>query len=341
MIESRMFMGAINTDKVSENLRSKAIDLAAKKILITRFSNSEQEKDIHEPLNCDGHGRIHHFRRQSSSGWPENPLPMDPAAHKLETARENLLKVQVFQSSACNWRCWYCYVSADLLSANPNKASWLSVSEMVDLYQKSEGAPKVIDLSGGQPDLTPEWIPWMMRELRHRNLDKSVYLWSDDNLSNDYLLRFLSNDDLELMRSYRNYGKVCCFKGFDQESFVFNTGAAPSLFDRQFELFKKYLTLGIDLYAYITFTSPKEQNIKYAMGIFVERLQSVHPNLPLRTIPLEIKNFTPMQRRLKASHENAIRIQHTAVRFWNEELQKRFSSTERQLPIFEVSLTRD
>ena len=334
-------MRAINTDQVSENLRHKAIDLASKKILITRFSGSEQEKDIHEPLNCDDHGRIRHFRRQTSSGWPENPLPIDPAAHKLGILREDLLKAQVFQNSACNWRCWYCYVPFSLLSANPKKATWLGVSEMVDLYLRSDDPPKVIDLSGGQPDLTPEWIPWMMRELRHRNLEKTVYLWSDDNLSNDYLFRFLSKDDLELMRSYQNFGKVCCFKGFDNESFAFNTGAAINLFDRQFELFKRKLALGLDLYAYTTFTSPNEQNIGQKMKVFVDRLQSLHPNLPLRSIPLEIKHFTPMQRRLQAPHENAIRIQRAAIQFWNQEIQKRFSPTERQLPIFEVSLTRN
>jgi uncharacterized Fe-S cluster-containing radical SAM superfamily protein len=334
-------MNVINTDQVSENLRHKAIDLISKKILITRFSGSEQEKDIHEPLNCEGHGRIRHFRRQTNSGWPENPLPIDPAAHKLGIPKGDLLKAQVFQNSACNWRCWYCYVPFSLLSANPKKATWLSASEMVELYSKSNDQPKVIDLSGGQPDLTPEWIPWMMHELRQRNLEKSVYLWSDDNLSNDYLLRFLTNDDFELMRSYRNYGKVCCFKGFDNESFAFNTAAAPDLFDRQFELFSKHLTLGLDLYAYTTFTSTNEQNIGHKMKVFVDRLQSLHPNLPLRTIPLEIKSFTPMQNRLQPPHENAIRIQQTAIQCWNQEIQERFSPAERQLPIFEISLTRN
>ena len=102
--------------------------------------------------------------------------------------------------------------------------------KLIDLYIQISDAPKVIDLSGGQPDLTPEWIVWMMRELEKRNLSDKVYLWSDDNLSNDYLLRYLSKDDLEYMRHYRMYGKVCCFKGFDEQSFGFNTQAAPALF---------------------------------------------------------------------------------------------------------------
>ena len=50
----------------------------------------------------------------------------------------------------------------------------------------------VLDLTGGQPDLVPEWILWMMCELRARGLERKVYVWSDDNLSNDYFWRFLS-----------------------------------------------------------------------------------------------------------------------------------------------------
>jgi len=55
----------------------------------------------------------------------------------------------------------------------------------------------MIDLSGGQPDLTPEWIPWMMEELNNRGLTDKVYLWSDDNLSNDYFWKYLSDAEID------------------------------------------------------------------------------------------------------------------------------------------------
>ena len=59
----------------------------------------------------------------------------------------------------------------------------------------------------------------MMSELKTRHLESEVYLWSDDNLSNDYFWRFLSEEERELVSTYRHYGKVCCFKGFNAESF--------------------------------------------------------------------------------------------------------------------------
>jgi hypothetical protein len=165
-----------------------------------------------------------------------------------------------------------------------------------------------------------------------------VYLWSDDNLSNDYFFRHLSGADIELIQNYRNYGKVCCFKGFDHESFSFNTSAEPQFFDQQFELFRRYLQLGIDLYAYTTFTAPSAKNLPKSMIQFVDRLQKLHPNLPLRTVPLEIKAFGPVHSRVKADHQKAMAVQQDAIKCWNEEIERRFSSDVRKRAIYDVQL---
>jgi len=62
----------------------------------------------------------------------------------------------------------------------------MSVGELIDLWSAEGDRANLLDLSGGQPEIVPEWILWTMRELLARNLDKGVYLWSDDNLSTDY-----------------------------------------------------------------------------------------------------------------------------------------------------------
>lgn len=332
-------MKPINTEQFSATLRGKAIDVTAEKLLLTNFKGSQQEEDFSEPANCDGFGRIRHFRRASSDGWPSNPLPIDPAAHALGIPRPEILKAQVFQNAVCNWRCWYCFVPFNLLSGNSDHSSWMSAADILDLYQKEEQPPRMIDLTGGQPDLTPEWIPWMMRELQRRGLSETVYLWSDDNLSNDYFWKFLSPDDISLVRSFKNYGKVCCFKGFNRESFSFNTNADPELYDGQFELFRRYHELGLDLYAYSTFTTPNGDDPSADMAEFVDRLQGISLNLPLRVIPLEIRMFTPMKdRKLTDNHDRAVEFQWNAIRCWNLELEKRFSSALRSLSVYEVPL---
>ena len=334
-------MSQINTEDVSVSLRLRSIKLDEQKLLITNYAGTQQEKDLALPANCNGYGRIRHFYRETTEGWPSNPLPIDPAARALGVQPTDLLKAQVFQNASCNWRCWYCYVPFNLLSANQKHSGWLSCADIVDLYLAETERPVVIDLSGGQPDLVPEWIPWMMRELSGRGLADQVYLWSDDNLSNDYFWKYLTAEDRQFVSSYRNYGKVCCFKGFDQQSFAFNTKAPPDLFDRQIELFQRNVDLGIDVYGYATFTSPEKPKPD-SISRFVDALQRIHSELPLRVIPLEIRQFAPFDdRRLDETHRDAMRChQNTAINFWQEELSQRFSREQREQEIAEVGLCR-
>ncbi len=178
----------IDTLKMSRLWREAAIDIEDRKILVTDFSGTGQEEDLTEPPNCSGLGRIRHFRRQTSKGWPSNPLPIDPACKALGIAPVDELRAQVFQNSVCTWRCWYCYVPFSLLSANSRHTTWSTASDLLDLYLDQPKCPEVIVLSGGDPGLTPEWTPWMLREVQSRGLEGRVFIWSDDNLSTDFFL---------------------------------------------------------------------------------------------------------------------------------------------------------
>jgi len=330
----------IDTDQWSNHWRRAGIDVRTERILVTNFVGTEQELDFREPTNCGGLGRIRHFNRVTSQGWPSNPLPIDPACKALGLPHCDTLRAQVFQNAVCNWRCWYCFVPFNLLSANHRHSRWVTARELVNLYLDQPERPAVIDLTGGQPDLTPEWVPWMIREIQARGLQHQVYLWSDDNLSTDYFWRHLGIDDIELLRSAGNYGRVACFKGFDEESFAFNTLADRALFGRQFRLFRRFLDIGLDLYAYVTLTSPNPVGISDRVRRFVDRLQTVHEKLPLRTVPLEIQMFTPMHGRIKAEHRQAFRVQRMAVEAWRAEIERRFSAQERGRPITEVAMAR-
>ncbi len=328
----------IDTEALSARYREASVDLYSKRLRITNFHNTQQENDLTEPPNCKGFGRIRHFRRSSNNDWPCNPLPIDPACRALGLQATNMIRAQVFQSAACNWRCWYCFVPFELLSANRKYSEWMSPSQLIDLYLDQPDPPSMIDLTGGQPDLVPEWVPWMMAELKERGLERQVYLWSDDNLSNDYFWQFLSDADLELVATYPKYGRVCCFKGFNSESFAFNTCAEPDLFDRQFQLIKRLLELGIDIYAYATFTIPAASEIVADMARFVDRLQAIDHDLPLRTVPLEIQAFTPVKGRLNDGTQAALRNQYLAIEAWKTELENRYSCIERSQSITDISL---
>lgn len=328
----------VDTEGLAQKYRAATLDPQGERILLTNFRGSQQEQDLTDPPNCQGFGRVRHFRRNSSKGWPTNPLPIDPAHSRLGLPRTDELRAQVFQNSACNWRCWYCFVPYNLLSADSARSAWISAPELVDMYLKEGSRPAVIDLSGGQPELTPEWVPWMIDAIEERGLGGSVYLWSDDNLSCDYFWRYLSTAQQERVATYPYYGRVACFKGFDEESFEFNTRADRGWFGKQFELMSRLVGSGMDVYAYVTFTTPMAHSIGDSMRTFVDRLQDIDENLPLRTIPLEVQEFSPVTSRLTDVRRAAFVHQWAAVEAWQEELGKRFNSQARSLAIDAVEL---
>jgi uncharacterized Fe-S cluster-containing radical SAM superfamily protein len=331
-------MTMIDTDAYSAHLRAKAIDSTRQALLITDLRGSGQEDDLSEPVNCGGYGRIRHFRQAASAGWPPNPLPAVPASAALGIAAGEEIRAQVFQNSVCNWRCWYCYVPFSLLSGNQRRSAWFTATELVEAYLAGPDPPAVLDLSGGQPDLVPEWVPWTLQALADRGADR-VYVWLDDNLSNDYFWWYLTDAQRELAATHPRYGRVCCFKGFDAESFAFNTRAAPELFARQFDLFARLLATGMDLYAYATFTGPAAGRIGEKMARFADRLQQVAPNLPLRTVPLEIDLWGPVKPRITPARQHALSVQAEAISAWNTELEARFPAAARQVPITKIRLT--
>lgn len=326
-------------NRVSVRLRKLAVDEVKRTVRIAFFPGTEQSADLSRPPNCRGFGRLHSFSRSQGNGWPLDSLPIDPARHALGLEHGDEVLVQIFQIAVCNFRCWYCYVDRATISGSEQHSEMLSARELVDYYLAETGRAKVIDLTGGQPDLVPEWTLWLSDEIRKRGLENEVYIWTDDNLSTDFLWRYLDPRDIQRIASSKNYGRVGCFKGFDENSFSFNTGASPDMFDAQFGLMRKMVDSGFDVYGYVTLTSDRENNIASQMSTFVDRLQSeVHPLFPLRTVPQRILEFSPTKSRATVAHQRAMRVQDQAVFFWEKELEKRFSNDVRSRRIYEHSL---
>jgi uncharacterized Fe-S cluster-containing radical SAM superfamily protein len=328
----------IDTEKFSAILRKRAIIKDQRKILIARLAGSEQEKDLTSPTNCGGYGRIRHFRLQQHQDWSNNPLPILPAAKALGYKPDTALRAQVFQNAACNWRCWYCFVDFDHLSANIRFADYFTADELINRYTEVEDRPKVIDLSGGQPDLVPEWVLWTMQALKKRGLDGKVYLWTDENLSNKYFWKYLTSKQRKYIAQFPKYSRVACFKGYNEESFTFNTFAAPELFNQQFDIYRDLLREGIDMYAYVTFTAMPHNGLQSTIEQFVDKLQKIHRDLPLRTVPLKIHTFTVTKGRIKQDQRIALAYQHEVHNAWLEQLQKRFTKIELNVPICDIPM---
>ena len=332
----------IDTASRAAGLRARLVRPASRELLISRLDGSDQESDLSVPPNCAGLGRVRHFTRSTPPGWPDNPLPIEPAARALGQTAGDMVRAQVFQNAACAWRCWYCFVPYNLLNADPNRGEWATADRLIDLWSSETDRPAVIDLSGGSPDLSPEWVIWMMEALEARGQTHETFLWSDDNLSTDYVFSVLGDRDRVKLRDYPNYARVCCFKGFDPSSFAFNTGAAPSAWEQQFELFAAYLELGLDLYGYVTLTGPDIDAVGIGVPNLMDRLARIDERLPLRVIPLEIRPFAPTvereARRRDAPHAVSKAVQDAAIQVWRSELERRFTTQERETSIVEIGL---
>lgn len=312
---------AIRTDHMVSVMRRRIVDTDRRHVLVSRMEGSKQEHDLTLPPNANGIGRRRHFRRRSGPGWPDNPLPIVPASRWLGIEPPEVMQAQVFQLAGCAWRCWYCFVPFDLLSADTSKSVWMDASALVDLYLDQPDRPLILDLSGGSPDLAPEWIAWTMDAIEERGSKSEVYLWSDDNLSTDLLLRKNSRTLLERIQAYgRGYGKACCVKGFDAESFAFNTAADGSGFDEQLLILRGYSETGLDLHIYVTLTAPPRAGDREAMTRFIERLFNIRDDLPGRAVPLLVSEFATMTARMNPMRAEALEHQWRLLDMWRESL---------------------
>lgn len=248
-------------------------------------------------------------------------------------------RAQVFQNAACNWRCWYCYVDFSLLMASRKYSEFKTADELIELFLAETNRPRLIDLSGGQPDIIPEWPVRMMEGLQRRNLQDEYFLWMDDNLSVYYAWEFLTKTDFDRMKAYRSFGRVGCFKGFSGESFQENTRARPEILSRQIDILSRWVKLGVDTYGYITLTTSSLNGMRTSLREFMNSIQDrVSNSFLLRTIPLEIFKFTPTATRMKEEQERALENQYAVLSAWMDELDDRFSNEERKTPIYEVPM---
>ncbi len=103
---------------------------------------------------------------------------------------------------------------------------------------------------------------------------------------------------------------------------------------------RRLVSAGFDVYGYAIFTTDNDKDISAKMSDFVDQLQEkVHANFPLRTVPLQIFEFTPTRQRMNSVHHRALEIQYVAKQAWEEELARRFSQGDMKKLIWEHKLS--
>lgn len=306
--------------------------------LLSQIGLSKEEQ-LRLNVNCNGYGRIRTFKRKKEIDWIDNPLPQEPFAKALSIDANEEIDVQVFEIAKCNLNCWWCFLPDECRTCDPKYTKLFTIEELVDLYLRDAPETRVIDLTGGNPEIVPEWILGFMKEFEKRNLQNKIYLWSDDVLTTNIMFDKLSKAQIDYMSSYRMYGKVACLKGFDEESFRFNACVSPDVFKNQLYIAKKYIKSGFDIFFYITLTCSNLDNILQRISNFFDELQKISYYLPLRIVPIKIKVFDNNANRiLVGERKDSLDNQYVVLNVWQEELEKRFSKNELSQNIADIKL---
>ena len=114
---------------------------------------------------------------------------------------------------------------------------------------------------------------------------------------------------VDVLAGAGNYGKACCLKGFDGESFSYNTNAGPDGFERQLNVLAAYASSGIDIHVYLPLVGPPTRPARTQVDEMLERLAAIRPDLPSRVVPLYISEFGTNAGRIDAGRRRALERQ--------------------------------
>ena len=132
---------------------------------------------------------------------------------------------------------------------------FVTFNEMAELIAADSRDVVAIDLTGGQPDLIPEWPLELMSELKQTMPNSTTRrIRSEDNLSNDFLWRFLNHRQIGILAESPEYTRVGCFKGFDPDSFSVGSKSDPAGYSRHLEVAARLFSSGFDPYYSTVFT---------------------------------------------------------------------------------------
>jgi len=237
----------------------------------------------------------------------------------------------VIQVAGCNYSCNYCYVPPETNACNLNFAKYFSVKEMVDYFlnarREFDEPINVIRITGGEATIIPEIIIDIYSEMEKI---EETYLWIDTNLSTTKYLEKAESDLKDIMQK-KNVGVVGCFKGVSKEDFSLLTGVEPKFYDSQFEIAKLFLKWKTDFYVYLP-ALIYGNNIEQKIKDFIERLQELNKNLPLRVEMLVIKKYPAAIRNMEINAKSGRAMptndQRIVFDLWYNKLLPKFYSKE-------------
>jgi uncharacterized Fe-S cluster-containing radical SAM superfamily protein len=174
------------------------------------------------------------------------------------------------------------------------KEGWFTAQNIVNGFIKQRDSDRergfysnILRITGGEPFLVPELIIEILGELKKRNLNKDIFLWTETNL-----VPFIVPEDgkplvtekhLTRLSEHKNICVHPCFHGLNENNFKEVTGQTISNFEYLIGALKRLIDAHIDVYP--TFGS----NISSPTDVeaFYERISQIDELLPLRFCLIE------------------------------------------------------
>ncbi len=306
------------------------------------------------------------------------------AQNKLGGNWEDYNRLASIHVAYCNLGCWYCYVDeclktschnclfenseeCDGLSKTNRLKSYFTASEIVELFIKqfekdkeitlNEKNRTILRITGGEPFLAPDFILDVLKEIKKKNMENEIYVWTETNIT-PFLIsdsdgnRFVENwqnEDkdnefhwsLNELSDYRNNFCVHpCFHGLSKDSFLRQTGIELNSFEDIMEAFNYIMDLKIDIYPTFSINVCSPQEIIEFFNRITQDEKRAKIALRFALIDYSFR-YSAIQKRFEKITDNLDKLninycnlynKYISISIWNKLLKDKFGISYAEIP---------
>lgn len=285
-------------------------------VLFANLLDTQEAADSCHQINHGGFGRIRIFK--NFSFHIETDILERRKFFRLSSEGEwcDQFQTQVFQIGVCPFRCRYCFVDRENLDGTNPNSSFFKPTDILQMFLESWPNICNLDLSGGSPDLCPEFLFELLTEIERINLKGKVTIWVESNLDIRYYSKF-PLDKINYISTFPNFHLLCSLKGWNTSSVAYNTRNTAS-FDKQLDGLGFFIQHNFPLSVYLVFIGQKIADYNEVVTLF-QQLYHISHELPEYCVPLYIKKFHA-QRECGYQFLNTYDDQRRAATWWDEQI---------------------
>lgn len=258
-------------------------------VLFANILETKEAEDFYHCVNHDGFGRIREFTKFSMHIETELIKHRKFIRINGEGRWSEQYLSQVFQIGVCPLRCRYCFVDRQNLDGTNKNSVFLQPEDIIGMFLETWPDIRNLDLSGGSPDLFPEFLFGLLHEIERVGLKGKITIWSESNLDTRFYSR-LSKGMMNYIITFPYFHLLCSLKGWDSESVLYNTQNTMN-FEEQVKGIEFFCRKHFPISVYLVFIGNRVATLEDIRKLYV-RLKNIDMRLPEWCIPLYIKKFS-------------------------------------------------